>query len=130
MLNLILQSGVAGKMDFGHERAVNTSHLQTGFVNKRRRLFYRNPSSTSEAIEVRKYMSSNGIFKMNLYRQDLQIKERCGSELFSKLQAFMLRTTELDSSTFLNFKDHRRMKTKDNLFESCIKPFMKFKVYH
>ena len=35
-------------------------------------------------------------------------------------------TTELDSITFLNFKDHRRMKTKDNLSEYCIKPFMKF----
>ena len=33
MLNLILQSDVAGKMDFGYERAVNTSHSQTGFVN-------------------------------------------------------------------------------------------------
>ena len=39
-------------------------------------------------------------------------------------------TTELDSITFLNFKDHRRMKTKDNLSESCIKPFKKFEVYY
>ena len=39
-------------------------------------------------------------------------------------------TTELDSITFLNFKDHRRMKTKDNLSESCIEPFMKFEVYY
>ena len=39
-------------------------------------------------------------------------------------------TTELDSITFLNFKDHRRMKTKDTLSESCIKPFMKFEVYY
>ena len=39
-------------------------------------------------------------------------------------------TIELDSITFLNFKDHRRMKTKDNLSESCIKPFMKFEVYY
>ena len=30
---------VAGKMDFGYERAGNASHLQTGFVNKWRRLF-------------------------------------------------------------------------------------------
>ena len=39
-------------------------------------------------------------------------------------------TTELDSIAFLNFKDHRRMKTKDNLSESRIKPFMKFEVYY
>ena len=36
--------------------------------------------------------------------------------------------TEPDSITFLNFKDQRRVKTKDNLSESCIKPFMKFEV--
>ena len=67
MLNLILQSDVAGKMHFGYERAVNTSHLKTGFANKRRRLFYEKPSlSTSETIEVRKYVSSNGIFKTDL----------------------------------------------------------------
>ena len=39
-------------------------------------------------------------------------------------------TIELDSITFLNFKDHRRIKTKDNLSESGIKPFMKFEVYY
>ena len=39
MLSLILQSDVAGKMDFGYIRAGNASHLQTGFVNKWRRLF-------------------------------------------------------------------------------------------
>ena len=39
-------------------------------------------------------------------------------------------TTELDSSTFLNFKDHRKMKTKDNLSESCMKPSMKFEVHY
>ena len=32
-------------------------------------------SSTSEAIEVRKYISSNGVFKIDLYRQDLQRTE-------------------------------------------------------
>ena len=42
MLNLILQSGVAGKMNFRHERAVNTLNLQTGFVNKWRGPFYNN----------------------------------------------------------------------------------------
>ena len=127
MLNLILQSDVAAKMDFGYERAGNASHLQTGFVNKWRRLFYK--SSTSETIEVRKYISSYGIFKIDLYRQDLQRTE-LSSDLFSKLQTFMRATTELDSSTFLNFKDHRRMKTKDNLSDSCIKPFIKFEVYY
>ena len=88
MRNLILQSNVAGEMDFGYERPVNTW----------RWLFYRIPSSTSETIEVRKYVSSNGIFKIDLYRQDLQ---------FSKLQTFMRGTTELDSSTFLNLRSQK-----------------------
>ena len=70
MHNFILQSDVAAKMDFGYERTVNTSHLQTDFVDNWRRLFYR--SSSSETIEVRKYISSNGIFKIDLNRQDLQ----------------------------------------------------------
>ena len=70
--SLIHESNVVGKMDFGYERTVNTSDLQTGFVNKWRRLFYRKPSSISEMIEVRKSLSSNGIFKIDLYRQDLQ----------------------------------------------------------
>ena len=35
-------------------------------------------------------------------------------------------TTELDSTTFLNFKDHTRMKTKDNLSRFCFLQFMKF----
>ena len=32
-------------------------------------------SSTSETIEVKKYISSNDIFKIDLYRQDLQKTE-------------------------------------------------------
>ena len=61
--------------------------------------FYR--SSTSETIEVRKKISSNSIFKIDLYRQDLQGTE-LWSNLFSKLQTFMRGTTELDSSTFFS----------------------------
>ena len=48
------------------QRAVISSHLQTCFVNKWRRQFYRIPSSTSEAIDVRKYISSIVIFKIDL----------------------------------------------------------------
>ena len=80
-------------------------------------------------IKVRIYISSNGAFKIDLYSQDLQ-RTKLWSNLFSKLQTFMQGTTELDSSTLLNFKDHRRMKTKNDQSESCIKPFMTFEVYY
>ena len=53
------------KNGFRLKRAANTSFLQTGFVNKWWRLFYR--SSTSDMIEVRKYISPNGIFKTEIY---------------------------------------------------------------
>ena len=46
--SLLIYCDVAGKMDFGYERVGNALHLQTGFVNKWWRLFYR----TSTFIEV------------------------------------------------------------------------------
>ena len=75
MLNLTLQTDVVGKIYFNHERALNTSHVQTGFVNKWRRLFHK--SSTFIEVQLpkdrgKKLYIISGIFKIDLYRSDLQ----------------------------------------------------------
>ena len=56
----------------------------------------------------------------SIYIYTVKIYEKRNYEriCFPNCWTFMRGTTELDSSTFLNFKDHRRMKTKDNLSES------------
>ena len=93
MLDLILQSDVAGKNGLRLWKSCKHFTLAIRLCQQMAAAFFtEKPSSISEAIEVRKYMPATGIFKIDW-------KSR-----FTKNEAIMWGTIELDSSTFLHFR--------------------------